>query len=230
MTCFYDCNPALVPDKLTLDVFCIDWSCEGGDDGGLREVAGCGDGGAAEAGEMVAVGAGDALDDANVAPAAKLPGQAVGRDLAEERGEIGAADAGDVELGILQGAQQGVFERIEEVDALDGLAIAAPRPCQPIEGFDAGRDIVEGRKVREVAAVAGEQDVTKVDQAVDRLLDRSQCPGGRPMPMFHLAVVLEEGHVVDGGFKAQDDAELVIHLDRTLAEAMLDAGAFDAGA
>jgi hypothetical protein len=37
---------ALVPDKLTLDVFCIDWSCEGGDDGGLREAAGCGDGGA----------------------------------------------------------------------------------------------------------------------------------------------------------------------------------------
>src|ERR1700726_482004 len=151
------CRAAARPESFasgSLDVFCIDWSCEGGDDGGLREVAGCGDGGAAEAGEVGAVGAGDALDDANVAQAAKLPpGQAVGRDLAEERGEIGAADAGDVELGILQGAQQGVFERIEEVDALDGLAIAAPRPCQPIEGFDAGRDIVEGRKVREVAAV-----------------------------------------------------------------------------
>jgi hypothetical protein len=76
-------------------------------------------------------------------------------------------------------------------------------------GFDAGRDIVEGREVREVAAVAAEQDVTKVDQAVDRLLDRGQRPGGRPLPMFHLAVVLEEGHVVDDGFNAQDDAELV---------------------
>ena len=43
----------------------------------------------------------------------------------------------------------------------------AVRPdCQPLEGFDAGRDIVEGRKVREVAAVAGEQDVAKVDQAL----------------------------------------------------------------
>jgi hypothetical protein len=34
-----------------------------------------------------------------------VPGQAVARELVEERGEIGAADPGDVDAGILQGAQ-----------------------------------------------------------------------------------------------------------------------------
>jgi hypothetical protein len=126
-------------------------SCDGGDDGGLGEAASCRDGGAAEAGEVVAIGASDALDHAEVAQAAQLSGQPVRRELVvEERAEIGAADAGDVDLGVLQSAQQGVFERIEEVDALDGLAVATPRSCQPVESSDAGRDVVEGREVREV--------------------------------------------------------------------------------
>src|SRR5277367_1711405 len=39
----------------------------------------------------------------------------------------------------------------------------------------------------------------------------------------------EKGHVVGGGLDAQHDAGLVVHLDRALAEAVLDAGALDAG-
>jgi hypothetical protein len=42
-------------------------------------------------------------------------------------------------------------------------------------------------------------------------------------------MVLEEGDVVGCGLDAQHDAVLVIHLDRARAEAMLDAGALDAG-
>jgi len=58
--------------------------------------------------------------------------------------------------------------------------------------------------------------------------------GARPLrgwslPMFYLSVVLEGGHVVGRGLDAQDVAELVVHLDRGIAEAMLDAGAFDPG-
>ena len=52
---------------------------------------------------------------------------------------------------------------------------------------------------------------------------------GGPCAVFHLAVVLEEGHVVGRGLDAQHAAELVVHLDRALAEAVLDAGPFDAG-
>ncbi|MBK8580230.1 MAG: hypothetical protein IPN78_19165 [Candidatus Accumulibacter sp.] len=47
------------------------------------------------------------------------------------------------------------------------------------------------------------------------------------IPMFHLAVVLEEGNVVGRGFQAQHTVELVVHLDRYLAKMVLDAGALD---
>ena len=47
--------------------------------------------------------------------------------------------------------------------------------------------------------------------------------------MFHLAVVLEKGHVVGRGFDAEHAAELVVHLDRGTAKAMLDTGPFDPG-
>jgi hypothetical protein len=40
--------------------------------------------------------------------------------------------------------------------------------------------------------------------------------------MFHLAVVLESGHVIGRGLDAQDESELVIDLDRGLAKTMLD--------
>jgi len=47
--------------------------------------------------------------------------------------------------------------------------------------------------------------------------------------MFHLAVVFEEGNVVGRGFQTQHAIELVVHLNRHLAKAVLDTGAFDAG-
>ena len=81
----------------------------------------------------------------------------------------------------------------------------------------------------EIAPVAAQQDLAQVDQAVDRLLDRREFPGRRAVAVFHLSVVLEERHVVGGGLDAQHDAVLVVHLDRALAEAVLDAGALDPG-
>ena len=42
--------------------------------------------------------------------------------------------------------------------------------------------------------------------------------------MFHLAVVLEKGDVVDCRLNAEDAAVLVVHLDRGTGEAVFDAG------
>src|SRR3954453_8991376 len=42
--------------------------------------------------------------------------------------------------------------------------------------------------------------------------------------MFHLPVVLEKGHVVGGGLDAKYLAELVVHLDRGVAEAIAQVG------
>ena len=75
------------------------------------EAASGSDGGAASAGEIVAIGAGDAFDDAEVAQAGELPGEGGGRALGDERPEVGAAQAGDVEAGTLQKPRAGSVRR-----------------------------------------------------------------------------------------------------------------------
>ena len=93
-------------------------SCEGGDDDALSDATeGCGRG-PAGASEVVAIGSGDALDDADVAQPAELSGYFVRGQVVEEREEIGASNAGDIGARVLQGVQKGVVGRIEEVDAL----------------------------------------------------------------------------------------------------------------
>ena len=53
----------------------------------------------------------------------------------EEREEIGASNAGDIGARILQGVQEVVVGRIEEVDALaHGPVVDGARPGEAIEG------------------------------------------------------------------------------------------------
>src|SRR5208282_4545159 len=129
----------LVSYHLTRDVWCADYgSCEGRDDDALGEAAECCCCGSADSGEVVSIGSGGALDCADVAQPAQLPGEACGGELAEERAEVCSADAGDVDPGVLQGVEQGVVDRIEEVDALDGLAFDRARLGEPVEGTGPG--------------------------------------------------------------------------------------------
>ena len=69
-------------------------SDESGNDGVLGEAATGSDGSATSAGEIVAIGAGDAFDDPEVAQAGELPGEGGGRALGDERPEVGAAQPG----------------------------------------------------------------------------------------------------------------------------------------
>ena len=47
--------------------------------------------------------------------------------------------------------------------------------------------------------------------------------------MFYLAVVLEKGQVIDRGFDAQDEAELVVEFQRDRPHGVFDPRSFDAG-
>src|SRR6202050_3984116 len=46
--------------------------------------------------------------------------------------------------------------------------------------------------------------------------------------MFYLAVVLEKGQIVDRGLDPEDEAELVVQLDRDRSHSMFDSRPFDA--
>src|SRR5580698_4407709 len=92
--------------------------------------------------------------------------------------------------------QQGTVAWFEEVDPLDGFAVHVTRPGQATECANPGREVVQGGEVSKITPVAAQQYLAQVDQAVDGLLDRSEFPGWRAVPVFHLSVVLEKGHIV----------------------------------
>ena len=80
-------------------------SCESWDDGLLGKATARGDSAAAEAGEIIAVGTADALDQAERAQAGELARYRGGRELIEDGKKVGAANAGDIEGGALKSAQ-----------------------------------------------------------------------------------------------------------------------------
>ena len=186
-----------------------------------------GDRGSSGTGEVVPVSASDAFDDVQSAQAGELSGEGSGRALAEQRQEISAAEAGDVEGGPLQGREQGLLDAAEEIEPSDIAAVDGTRLGEAVEGSDPGREVIQTGEVFEVAAVATAQYLTEVVEAVDILLEGCEAVSSRAVLMFHLAVVLESGHVIGRGLDAQDESELVIDLDRGLAKTMLDAGALD---
>jgi hypothetical protein len=75
----------------------------------------------------------DLLDEAELAPAPKLARDAGRRDLAQERDEVGTADATDVELGTLKRPQQGLLSDIEAVEALEAMAVDRLGVDQPTQ-------------------------------------------------------------------------------------------------
>ena len=84
-------------------------------------------GGAAGAGEIVTIGTGDALNDAEVAQTGELSGQGAGRAFGKQWQEVGAAKAGDVEARTLESGKQGLFNVAEKVQPFDGIALLSSR-------------------------------------------------------------------------------------------------------
>jgi len=83
------------------------------------EAAASSNGGATRAGEVVAVGASDLFDDTELAQTGELSGKGGGRALGEQRPQVGAAQAGNVEARTLQGREQGLFDAAEKIEALE---------------------------------------------------------------------------------------------------------------
>src|SRR4029077_15920815 len=125
-------------------------------------------------GEVIAVGASDTFDDAELAQTGELSGEGGGRALGEQRPQVGAAQAGDVEAGTRQGREQALFDAAEKIEALEIAPVDGTRLGEPVERADAGREVVQTGEVFEITAVATKQDFTQVLETVDRLSD-----GGR---------------------------------------------------
>ena len=146
-----------------------------------------------------------------------------------ERFDVGASHAPDVEFWPLQRAQQRLLGTVEEVQSLHRTLAIVLGLAQPYQVPRPSGEILQRREELQVPAITGSEDLTQVEEAVDGLLQWRYFPGDVAVFVFHLAVMLEKGYVVGGGLQSQHAAELVVHLDPRLAEAVFDAGALDAG-
>jgi hypothetical protein len=133
-------------------------SSHGREDAEAQERARGGDGCTAQAGQVVAIGAGDLLDQTEQAQPSELARHR-GRGGVQPRNQIGAAPAVDVELAVLQSAQQRLIGGIEEVQALDRRVAAYTRLAQPLQVALAGAGVVQAGQECEVALVAAQQDL-----------------------------------------------------------------------
>src|SRR4030067_3153608 len=96
---------------------------EGWDDELLGEPASGRDGIAAGTSEVIAVSADDLLDQPEVTQAFEIAGDAGDRQMGQERLQVSASYPTDVELRMVQSAQQIMLGLVEEIKALDVVAI-----------------------------------------------------------------------------------------------------------
>ncbi len=111
----------------------------------------------------------DLLDESELAQAPEIARDAGRRDLAQEGSEVGTADATDVEFGTLKRAQQGLLSGVEEVEALEAMAIDALGAGQSMQVAIAGGKVVQCGEIFERAAITPEEDLAQINEAVDGL-------------------------------------------------------------
>ena len=78
---------------------------------------------------------------------------------------------------------------------------------EAIEGFEAAGEIIEGGQEGKVAAVAAEEDVAQVVEAVDGLFDRGEGAAGWALAMFHPR--LRGGRLLRWCLKAETSLQVV---------------------
>ncbi len=148
-----------VDDALLLCASHCGNDCEGG------ETLESGDGHSPGASEVVAVGVGGALDQAEHAQATQLARQPRRQLIGQQVHQVAARQAVDVELGSLHGAQQGLVVGVEEVQTLEGTLAVGLGLRDALEQALAVAVIVQAGEELEVTMIAAQQDFAQVDEA-----------------------------------------------------------------
>lgn len=118
------------------------------------------------------------------------------------RQQISATPAVDSELAELQGAQQGLLDGVEEVQALDtGIGTDAGL-TQALQITLAGAGVVQAGQEFEIALIAAEQGLAQFDQAVDGVLQRRDLARAGARCGVPPCGVVDERDIVGGGLDA----------------------------
>ena len=109
---------------------------------------------AARASEVVAVGVGGALEQAEHAQPTKLARQPGGREFGQQLHQVAARQAVDVEFGTLYCAKQCLVVEVEEVHALEGSIPVGLGMRDALEQPSAAAVIVQAGEELQIALIA----------------------------------------------------------------------------
>ncbi len=115
-------------------------------------------------------------------------------------------------------AAEGVFASCDRLEEVQVVAVKEVEPAGSarsvrswprdlLEISECNRGIIDRSEKVQVAAVRGSHELSQIGPTVDRLLDRGDFSLARPVSVFHLPVVLEEGNVVGCGLDAEHQAQ-----------------------
>ena len=134
----------------------------------------------------------------------------------------------DVVFAPCNGLKEQLIIGIEEIETGERSVVVFGGTRKFLELIISGTGIVDRGDEFEVATIGCSEKFAQGGKAVDSLLHGSPLGFAGSIAMFYLTVVFEKGDVVDGGFDAEDERELVVHLDGDRSHGVFDAGAFNA--
>jgi len=139
--------------------------------------------------------------------------------------QLRVGETAEAELAVQQGAKQTGVLFCEEIEALVPMLVLRLGFCQFVQFCYADVRGGDGRDELEITVIGGGEGFAQRRQRVNGLFHRRPTCRRGTVAVLHLAILLEKRDRVDGGFKAQDETELVVHLDAHRPHLMFDARA-----
>jgi hypothetical protein len=183
----------------------------------------------AEFGQVVLVGLPDFFDQAMRTKPFEHTRDLMGRFFDKVFLDSAVAQAADIEFAPYYGLEQLQIVAVKQVEAAVVSPLIVDRSRHLFEIFRGRPRIVEGREKVEIASVGSREQFSQRGHTVDTFGQRRALHFVGAVPMFHFAVVLKKGQVVDGGFNPQHQAVLVVHFDGHRSHVMLNPCTLNAG-
>lgn len=178
--------------------------------------------------QIVLVGAPDFLNKSVQAEALELPRDLWRGFIRQMAAEIFILKAGDVVFTPGNGFKKQLIVLIKEIESGKRTIIVFGGTRKFVEFIIARTGIIDSRNEFEISTISSGKKFSQCGKTVNGLLHGSPFSFAASVAMFYLTVVFKKGDVIDGGFDAKDERELVIHLDGNRSHGVFDTSAFDA--
>jgi hypothetical protein len=180
-----------------------------------------------EVGQIILVSSSDFFDQAMHFETLEHSGNLGSGFVGHEDAKGTVLESPDIELSTDNSLQQLQVFTLEEVKPAIGPLAVRHRLRDLLKVLDPHGGIFDLGDKLQVPSVCRFHQLPKNRETVDGFLQRGVLHFPGAVPVFHLPVVFEKAHIVDGCLDAQNDPQFVIHLNRNGTHVMFNPSPFD---